>query len=141
MNIPVDEQLVRLLVSCGLARDASELYRLRLGEIGALPGVGAAAAAALFDAVRASTKLEGWRALFGLGISAVGVNEARKLLERFGSVDNVFAASADRLIRDAGVPETAARNVVHWHGDPVNRRLVKRLFKAGVNFKLEVPRG
>jgi hypothetical protein len=29
-----------------------------------------------------------------------------------------------------------ARNVTHWYGDPVNRKLVRRLAKAGVNFKV-----
>ena len=36
-----------------------------------------------------------------------------------------------------GVTEVMARNLTHWHGDPVNRKLVRRLGKADVNFKVE----
>ena len=54
----------------------------------------------------------------------------------FTSVDNVFAASVERLMQADGVSEAVARSVVQWHSDSVNRRLVKRLFKAGLNFKV-----
>ena len=38
-------------------------------------------------------------------------------------------ASADEEIN-----EVIVNNIVQWWGDPVNRKLVKRLRKAGVNF-------
>ena len=38
-----------------------------------------------------------------------------------------------------GIGEKTARSIVHWNSDSVNRKLVKRLFKAGLNFKAEIP--
>jgi DNA ligase (NAD+) len=136
MDIPGgDAAFVAILVSKGLVRDVAELYRLRIAEIAALPSMNGDSAKQFFDAITASQKREAWRLLFGLSIPLVGEAESKSLCKHFGSVDNVFAASADRLMKADGISEAAARSVVHWHSDNVNRKLVKRLFKAGLNFK------
>jgi DNA ligase (NAD+) len=136
MNIAgVDAALVGTLVSKGLTYDVGEIYRLKLKEIAALEGMNPEAAQRLFDAISASMKRDAWQVLFGLGIPAVGAKEASALGKGFPSVDAVFAAGAPRLIREGGVNEVVAENIVRWYGDSVNRRLVKRLEKAGLNFK------
>jgi DNA ligase (NAD+) len=130
-----DAALVATLVGRGLARDVAELYRLKIGEIAALPGMNQDSAKRFFDAITASQKREAWRLLFGLSIPLAGAPEAQSLCEKFVSVDNVFAASVDRLMLAENVSEAVARSIVQWHSDSVNRRLVKRLFKARLNFK------
>jgi len=139
MDIPGgDAAFVALLVSKGLVRDVAELYRIKVAEIAALPGMDKNSAQKFFDAITASQKREAWRLLFGLNIARVGEEEAKSLCRHFVSVDNVFAASADRLMKAEGVSEEVARSIVHWHSDGVNRKLVQRLFKAGLNFKSEL---
>jgi DNA ligase (NAD+) len=130
-----DAALVAQLVGKGLVRDVVELYRLKMGEIAALDGMHKSSAKNFFVAITASQKRDAWRVLFGLDIPQVGVDEAKSLCRQFASVDNVFAASAERLIKAEGVSEVVARSIVHWHSDSVNRKLVRRLFKVGVNFK------
>lgn len=136
----VDAALVATLVGKGLTYDVAEIYRLKLKEIAALEGMSQEAAQKLFDVITASMKRDAWRVLFGLGIPAVGAVEARALGKGFQSVDAVFAAGASRLMREAGLSEAVAESIVRWYGDSVNRRLVKRLEKAGVNFKSELYR-
>lgn len=131
----VDAALVAILVGKGLTYDVGEIYRLKLKEIAALEGMGPESAQRLFDAITASLKRDAWRLLFGLGIPTVGAEEARALGKGFPSVDAVFAAGAPRLVREGGVNEVVAENIVRWYADSVNRRLVKRLEKAGLNFK------
>jgi len=139
MDIPgVNAALVRTLVGKGLAYDVGEIYRMKLKEIAALEGMSQEAAQQLFDAITASMKRDAWRVLFGLSIPTVGAVEAAALGKGFPSVDAVFAAGAPRLVKEAGVLEAVARNIVHWYGDGVNRRLVKRLEKAGLNLKSEL---
>ena len=92
-------------------------------------------AKAFFYAITSSQKREAWRLLVGLKIPLVGQAEAKALCHRFATVDNVFAASVERLMEADAVNETAARSLVQWHSDSLNRKLVKRLFKAGLNFK------
>lgn len=132
-----DEQFIALLVERGLARDVAELYRLKVKEIAALPGWDRDSAQRLFDALTASTKRDAWRLLWGLNIPHVGVGEAQALGRGFPSVDAVFAAGVPRLMKAAGVNEAPAQCLVRWHSDSINRRLVRRLQKAGVNFKSE----
>ena len=133
----VDEKLVYLLVERGLAQDVAELYRLKVKEIGALPGWNTEAAQQLFNALTDSTKRDAWRLLFGLSIPQVGAVEAQALARGFPSVAAVFAAGVPRLMKDAKISEAAARNIVRWHSDSINRKLVRRLQKAGLNFKSE----
>lgn len=130
-----DAALVALLVGKGLAYDVAELYRIKLTELAALPGMNPDSARKFFDALAASRPREAWRCLYGLDIPLVGPAEAQSLCRQFGSVDNVFAAGIERLQQAKGVNEATARSLVHWHSDSVNRRLIQRLFKAGVNFK------
>ena len=73
--------------------------------------------------------------LFGLGIPDIGSVEAQALCKHFASLDALFAVGRERLGRLDGITETAARSLTHWYGDPVNRKLVRRLEKIGVNFK------
>jgi DNA ligase (NAD+) len=135
MDITDDPAVVDALVQHGLARDVSELYRLKPAELKGLPGMTADAAKTFFDRLAASRNRDAWRLLFGLSIPLMTESDARALCRDFGSVDNLFAASAERILKTTSVPEPIARNIAQWHSDPVNRRQVKRLFKAGLNFK------
>lgn len=132
-----DAALVAKLVAKGLVRDVAELYRLKLAEVAALEGMDRATAKSFVDAIAASRKREGWRLLFGLDIPHLTADQAKSLCRQFSLVDNVFAASVERLINNGRVDVETARSIVHWHGDGVNRKLVKRLFKAGLNFKAD----
>lgn len=133
-----DAALVAQLISHGLARDAAELYRIKIAELAALPGMDKLSAQTFFDALTASQKRAAWRTLYGLDIPNVTPDEAKSLCRHFASVDNIFAASVERLMRAEGVSAAAARSLVHWHSDSVNRRFLKRLYKAGVNFKSDL---
>ena len=136
MDIPGgDAAFVAVLVENGLVRDVAELYRLKVPEIAALPGMNKDLAQKFFDAIVTSRKRDAWRVLFGLSIPRVSAVEAQSLCRHFASVDNVFAASTERLVEADGVSEVVARCIVDWHGDSVNRKLVERLYKASVNFK------
>lgn len=135
MDIPGgNAALVARLVSQGLARDVAELYKITVAELAVLEGVDTDSAQKFFDAIAASLARDAWRVLFGLNIPLVGAEEAKALGRGFPSVDAVLAAGVPRLMRDSGVSEAVARSVVRWHGDSVNRKLVKRLAKAGLNF-------
>lgn len=131
-----DEAVVKQLVQRGLVHDAAEFYRLKLGEIAALEGVTKDRAQQIFDSITASMKREAWRTLFGLGIPNIGLAEAEALCKHFASLDALFVSGRERLARLDGITETMARSVTHWYGDPVNRKLVRRLGKSGLNFQM-----
>ena len=132
-----DAAMAARLVNRGLVRDAADFYRLKVAEIAALDGMSKDAAQKFFDSITASMKHEAWRVLFGLGIPNIGAAEAQTLCKQFTTLDALFAAGRERLMKLTGVTEIMARSLTHWQGDPVNRKLVRRLEKAGVNFKTE----
>lgn len=139
MDIPGGgAEMVALLVKHGLVQDVAELYRLKLKELAALPSLTPESAQRFFDAITASMKRDAWRLLFGLRIPHVGAAEAQALGKGFPTVDAIFAAGVPRLIKDAGVSDAVAHSLVHWHSDSVNRKLVKRLEKSGLNFKSQL---
>jgi DNA ligase (NAD+) len=130
-----DAALVSQLVQRGLVREAAEFYQLKYGEIASLDGMDETKTRALWDAIAASKNREPWRVLFGLAIPGIGATEAQTLCRHFAALEDLFATGRNELRQLEGVTETMARNVTHWHGDPVNRKLLRRLAKAGVNFK------
>ena len=133
-----DAALVAQLVQRGLVRDAAEFYRLKYSEIASLEGMDETKTRALWDAIAATKQREAWRVLFGLGIPNIGATEAQTLCKHFVALEDLFAMGRERLAKLDGVTEVMARSVTHWYGDPVNRKLVKRLEKAGVNFKTKL---
>lgn len=136
MDIPGgDAAMVEKLVTSGLVRDAAELYRLKVKELAALPGMDKESAQKFFDSITASMKRDAWRVLFGLAIPHVGAGEAKTLCKNFRSLDDLFAAGRERIQKETCVSETVAHSLAHWYGDSVNRKIVTRLGKTGVNFK------
>lgn len=139
MDIPgADATLIALLVERGLVRDVAELYQLKVSELAALLGGDEVAARKFWEAIAASRQREAWRLLAGLQIPLVDAAAARLLATGFPTVFAVFAAGAPRLMRDAGVSAVVAESICRWHSDSLNRRLVKRLQQAGLNFKSEL---
>ncbi|HEX5219152.1 MAG TPA: helix-hairpin-helix domain-containing protein [Verrucomicrobiae bacterium] len=134
-----DAGVIAQLVNKGLVRDGAEFYRLRLGEIATLEGVTKDRAQQIFDSITASMKREAWRVLFGLGIPNLGAAQAQALCKHFASLDALFAVGRERLAKLDGVTDVMARSLTHWYGDSVNRKLVKRLMKLGVNFTIREP--
>lgn len=130
-----DATMARQFVERGLVHDAAEFYRLKFTEVMALDGMDETRAGKFFDAIHASKSREAWRVLFGLGIPGVGMTEAQVLCKNFSSLDNLFAAGKERISASTGVSESVAMSIANWYGDTVNRKLIARLDKAGVNFK------
>src|SRR6266478_2514687 len=132
------EVLVRQLVKAGLVLEVADLYSLKLAEVAGLERMGEKSAQNFLDGVEQSRSRDMWRVLYGLGILHVGAGVAKALGRCFATLDDVFAASVDQLTQCEDVGEVIAYSLIQWHGDERNQRLLKRLEKAGVNFKSEL---
>ena len=129
------EALVSQLVQRGLVLDVAGLYSLKLPAVAGLERMGEKSAANFIEAVAASKARDAWRVLYGLGIAHVGAGAAKTLCRRFATLDDVFAANADQLMEADDIGDVIAQSIMHWHDDPVNRRVINRLRQAGLNFK------
>ena len=78
-----------------------------------------------------------WRLINGLGIRHVGERGAQVLVDHFGSVAAIAAASLEEMQQVREVGPVLAASVRQWFDEPANRRLVERLTAAGV--RVEAP--
>ena len=91
----------------------------------------------LLEAIEKSKQNEPQQLLTGLGISGIGRAAARELMQHFGSLDKLAAASAEeiQMVRDIGTISAEAL-VAYFHKEE-NLALLAAFRAAGVNMVLE----
>lgn len=126
------EQVVAQLVDAGLVKQPADFYDLTELNLARLERQGAKSIENLLKAISESRQQPPWRLVFGLGILHVGVTAARTLMEFFGSVPKLAAASVEDLLRCEEIGEVMAASVYEWFRDERNQQLLARLAEAGV---------
>jgi len=128
------ESVVAQLVDLKLVKDVADLYALNELLLARLERVGAKSIDNYLKAIESSKHQDPWRLVFGLGILHVGAGGARKLLEHFGGIDAIAAASAAELMQCPDIGEIVAVSIHAWFRDVQNVALLDRLRSAGLNF-------
>ena len=126
------EAVVDQLVTRGLARTISDIYRLRHDDLVTLDKFGEKSAQNLAAGIRASKTAELWRLIHGLGIPGVGASSAKDLARHFRGVHALVAASEAELIALEGVGEKTARAIRAFFNEPANSILIDELRDLGV---------
>ena len=129
------EQRVRQLISLGLVRDVSDIYRIDWDVLRPLDGWGDTSITNLQRAIEASKAQPLARLLVGLNIRHLGPASAEALAARRGPLDRIMAASVEDLAEVEGVGPVIARAIVEWFADPDHRAMIERLRQAGVNLE------
>jgi DNA ligase (NAD+) len=133
MNIEgLGESLIGQLIANGLVASYADVYRLTAPALEGLERMGRKSAANVLAEIEKSRSNEVWRLLYGLGIRHVGERGAQVLIDHFGSLDAIEAASREELERVREVGPVLAAAVRTWFDEPRNRELVARLREAGV---------
>jgi len=128
------EAMVDQLVTAGLVRALPDIYALKAGEVSSLERMGEKSTANLLNAIEGSKQQALWRLLFGLGIMHVGAALARKLADKYHTLDKITAASVEDLENTEDVGEIVAREIHDFFRLPHNKKLVEALRKRGLNF-------
>lgn len=131
------EALVEQLVSRGLVREVSDIYRLTKEDLAGLERMGEKSVANLIGAIESSKKQPLWRLLFGLGILHVGVSAARALAEHFSHLDALMDATAEALQRIPDVGEVVGASIAQFFREPANREMIEKLRAAGLRLTSE----
>ena len=123
---------IEQLISLGLVKDVADLYHLKRDDFMQFERMGDKLAENLLGAIAASRQQELSRFIFALGIRHVGERTAKTLAERFGSIENLQAATLEELtsIRDVGA--TVAASIRCFFDAPANQVVLQRLREAGV---------
>ncbi len=133
MNIEgMGEKVVDQLVDAGLLSDYTSIYELTRDDLIALDRWGERSADNLLAEIDSSRKVELYRLIFALGIRFVGERVASVLATRFGSLDQLVAASSEDLIALPEVGPKIADSVIFHFSLPANRNRVERLEALGV---------
>ena len=134
MNIEgMGESLVDQLVEKGLVTDFADLYSLTAQTLESLERMGERSAANVMAELDRSKANELWRLILGVGIRHVGERAAQLLARRFGSLDELNAASLEELEAVPDVGPVVAASVRAFLDDSRSRRLFDRLREAGLN--------
>ncbi len=129
------EVLVEQIVEAELARDVADLYEnLDVMKLLSLERMGQRSVQNLLDGLEKSRLQPAWRVLFGLGLLHVGSSAAQKLIEHFGGIDAVEAASVEALRDCPDVGDVVAQSIHDWFREERNVALVDRLRRAGLQF-------
>lgn len=128
------EKLVDQLVTTGLARRPSDLYRLTLEQLVGLERMGEVSAKGLLANLEASKARPLDRALMALGIPQVGESTARDLARHFRTLDALMAADDPALQAVSGIGGTVADSVLRFFASGAARAEVDALRAAGVAF-------
>lgn len=146
MNIEgLGESLTDLLLSTGLVKDFSDLYRLDMPTLASLTTTtsrkdgkaitrrfGEKSAAKLVAEIDRSRGNDIWRLLHAVGIRHIGEGSAQALARHFASIPRLMEASAAELEQVRDVGPVVARAVRAFFDESHNQVLMARLAEVGV---------
>jgi DNA ligase (NAD+) len=120
------------LIEKGLVRDLADIYHLTPIDLAGLEGFAEKSIANLIEAIENSKRPRLDRFLFALGIDHVGETVARLLADHYGAIDPLLEASEEELQSIHGIGPEVASAVHRFFASARNRKVLERLFKAGV---------
>lgn len=146
MNIEgLGESLTEQLLTTGLVKDFSDLYRLDVPTLAGITATssrkdgkaitrrfGEKSAAKLVAEIERSKSNDTWRLLHAVGIRHIGEGSAQALARHFASIPRLMAASAGELEQVRDVGPVVARAVRAFFDEPHNQTLMARLAEVGV---------
>jgi len=126
---------VAQLVEAGLVRDVADVYDVTVEQLTSLEGFAVKSAEQLAAAIDASRSQPLSRLIFGLGIRHVGATAAELLAHEFHTMDNLRAASEERVASVHGIGDVIAKSVTEYFSDPTSAKLVDRLAVRKLTFE------
>lgn len=125
-------QVIAALLTAGLISDVADLYSLTAEGIASLDRMGEKSAANLIAAINASKERGLERLLCALGIRQVGEVAAAAIARKFGTLENVRAASFEDFAEVPDIGDITAENLIEFFANPENNARIDRLVAAGV---------
>ncbi len=124
--------VVEALLSAGLIKDVSDLYRLKKEDIETLERMGEKSASNLIAAIERSRAAGLERLIYALGIRNIGTVAAASLAARFKTLPALFDATVEELCAIEDFGEITAEGVVEYFSHEGNRRLCESLIELGL---------
>ncbi len=135
------DAMVDQLVDKKLVKDYGDIYYLKFEQLRALERMGDKSARNLMDAIENSKNNRLNRFIFALGIRHVGEHIADVLAKRFHSIDKLSQQALGDLTGVQEIGPVVAESIRGFFGNPVSKKVMDRLAKAGVNTEETAPAG
>jgi DNA ligase (NAD+) len=119
----------------GLVRNIADLYDIDVQQING-DGSKELSAQKIVNSIENSKTVPFERVVFALGIRFVGEVSARLLARHFKSMDALMAAGLAELQEVEGIGEVMAKSIIAYFHNPVNRDIVERLRRYGLQMAL-----
>ena len=123
------------LLELNLIDDASGLYQITGKNVAQLPNFKEKSIENLLDSLEQSKSQPFERVLFALGIRHVGERIAGLLVDHFGDIDVLTKASEEDIASIEGIGPEIAGSVYTYLHEKDNQLLIKRLEKAGLQWR------
>ncbi len=123
------------LLNNGLIKNFVDIYNLRAVDVAALERMGEKSALNLINAIEKSKSAEINKLIFALGIRHIGQKAAKLLCEHFLSIDAIFDASVEDILKIDGFGEIMAQSVYDYFSLEQTRTLIDSLKELGVEMK------
>jgi len=126
------QKLIDQLVAKGLVKDIADLYALTQDAFASLERMAEKSAANIIDALEKSKQTILARFIYALGIRHVGEHIAQVLARNLSSLDALSHATEEELVAIPEIGPEVAQSVISFFKDKGNRKVIKRLQKAGM---------
>ena len=126
------------LIEKGLLKSPADIYYLSLDDVKSLWQKGDTAAKKLLKAIENSKQQDLSRLIFALGIRQVGAKTGKVLATRFGTMENLMAATLQELTEVSDVGAVTAKSISDWFHLEQSREMVEKLRDAGVNMTCQI---
>ncbi|MDY0132311.1 MAG: NAD-dependent DNA ligase LigA [Desulforegulaceae bacterium] len=129
------EKTVEQLVSKGLVKEFSDIFKLSKDEVSALERMGDKSASNLIDSINNSktTTLDVF--IYSLGIKNVGKHMSEVLASKFETFDDFLSAEETKLLSIEGIGPEAAKEIKSFFGNETNKKIISNLFNCGIKIE------
>jgi len=133
------ESLINQFVDWGFLNSYADIYELKnhKEKLVEIEKLGEKSVTNLLDAIEKSKQKNFSKVLLALGIRYVGAGAAQKLVEHFGSIDNLINATAEQIEEVHEIGPSVSESLKKFFSLKKNIETINKLKKAGLNFAEE----
>jgi DNA ligase (NAD+) len=129
-------QMVKTLLSSGLIKEISDLYKLEASQLQNIERMGDISSKNLIESIRLSKNKDLGNLIYGLGIRQVGKEASISLARNFKDIDILISARYDEIVAISDLGQKTAESVVSFFSNQKNLELISKLKSYGVNTKI-----